>query len=180
LHITSNNNHKQLRERTKANDSVMMFDVFEYLFPRISKTACDLLTRLLDFDPFRRITAKEALEHPFFQDLHDESDEPEFGIHGVSWNDVCGEFDFESRFFHGLQKNPNHHRSSSKGFTLLGNQQRSKPKRSHKQAQQEQQKQPDITKQQCLANGNVNSKQKDRLSLNEYMVLIHRESHFDC
>jgi len=37
--------------------------------------AIDLLSKMLTFDPTQRITAAEALEHPFLQDFHDIDDE---------------------------------------------------------------------------------------------------------
>ena len=41
--------------------------------------ALDLIDKCLEFDPNKRITVEEALEHPYFADLHEPSDEPEFG-----------------------------------------------------------------------------------------------------
>jgi len=38
----------------------------------------DLLSKMLEVDPKKRITAKEALAHPYLRDLHDPADEPEF------------------------------------------------------------------------------------------------------
>merc|ERR1712154_70678 len=35
-----------------------------------SQTACNLLHRLLTFGPTQRITAKQALNHPFFEKIH--------------------------------------------------------------------------------------------------------------
>jgi serine/threonine protein kinase len=40
------------------------------------ESARDLLTKLLTFNPEKRITAAEALAHPFLVDLHLEEDEP--------------------------------------------------------------------------------------------------------
>lgn len=39
--------------------------------------ALDLLEKMLDLDADRRITAKDALAHPYLAQYHDESDEPE-------------------------------------------------------------------------------------------------------
>ena len=38
--------------------------------------ALDLLEKLLDFDPHRRITVEQALEHPYLHTYHDPEDEP--------------------------------------------------------------------------------------------------------
>lgn len=35
----------------------------------------DLLKKMLTFDPAKRITAKEALEHPYLRALHNVTDE---------------------------------------------------------------------------------------------------------
>lgn len=37
--------------------------------------AIDLLTKLLEFDPAKRITVEEALAHPYLNAYHDEDDE---------------------------------------------------------------------------------------------------------
>ena len=49
---------------------------FEELFPGIEKDALDLLRKLLCYDPAERLSAEEALEHPFFQELHQKENEP--------------------------------------------------------------------------------------------------------
>jgi serine/threonine protein kinase len=46
------------------------------LYPKASETALDLLDKCLTFNPSRRITAEEALAHPFFEKYHEEEDEP--------------------------------------------------------------------------------------------------------
>lgn len=43
-----------------------------------NKDFMDLLSKMLEVDPKKRITAKEALAHPYLRDLHDPADEPEF------------------------------------------------------------------------------------------------------
>lgn len=48
--------------------------IFDSLFAGldISPSAIDLMKKMLTFDPTKRITAAEALEHPFFADVHSE------------------------------------------------------------------------------------------------------------
>jgi len=57
------------------------FDTHNATFPQhrfdgLPPEAIDLLSKLLTLDPKERITAAEALEHPFFSELHDPDDEP--------------------------------------------------------------------------------------------------------
>ena len=40
--------------------------------------AVDLLKKMLVFNPTKRVSAAEALQHPFFDSLHDPADEPEY------------------------------------------------------------------------------------------------------
>lgn len=57
------------------------------LFPHVQDEARDLLTKLLVFNPDKRITADEALKHPFFASIRD----PEYEVEaGFKFN-----FDFE-------------------------------------------------------------------------------------
>jgi serine/threonine protein kinase len=46
------------------------------LLPSLCAAGHDLLSRLLKFDPRERMSAAEALAHPYFADLHDEDAEP--------------------------------------------------------------------------------------------------------
>ncbi|KAJ1978398.1 mitogen activated protein kinase [Dimargaris verticillata] len=50
---------------------------FQSLFPNASANAIDMLEQLLTFNPDKRITAEEALKHPYVRDYHDPEDEPE-------------------------------------------------------------------------------------------------------
>jgi len=49
---------------------------FEQVLPQAMPEAIDLLRKMLVFDPNRRITVEEALEHPYLSELHDPNDEP--------------------------------------------------------------------------------------------------------
>ena len=44
----------------------------------VEDEAVDLLEKLLEFNPYQRITAKEALDHPYFTEVRDKSYEIEF------------------------------------------------------------------------------------------------------
>ena len=52
----------------------------------------DLLLKMLSFDPETRISAEEALKHPFLKDLHCEDDEPTRALL------TAEEFSFENKF----------------------------------------------------------------------------------
>ncbi|ORX35564.1 mitogen-activated protein kinase 1 [Kockovaella imperatae] len=49
---------------------------FKVLYPNAQPLALDLLTKLLTFDPAKRIGCQEALEHPYLSVWHDPADEP--------------------------------------------------------------------------------------------------------
>ncbi|NP_001313013.1 mitogen-activated protein kinase 3-like [Nicotiana tabacum] len=46
------------------------------VFPHVNPLAIDLVDKMLTFDPTRRITVEEALDHPYLAKLHDAGDEP--------------------------------------------------------------------------------------------------------
>jgi len=45
---------------------------FSQLYPQADPLAIDLLQKMLVFDPTKRITASEALQHPYMADLCDD------------------------------------------------------------------------------------------------------------
>jgi len=47
------------------------------MFPEASAMEIDLLEKLLEYDPEKRLSAEEALAHPFFARFHNPKDEPE-------------------------------------------------------------------------------------------------------
>ncbi|KAK3009548.1 hypothetical protein RJ639_013778, partial [Escallonia herrerae] len=49
---------------------------FAQKFPNVSPTAIDLAERMLVFDPSKRITVEEAMNHPFLSGLHEINEEP--------------------------------------------------------------------------------------------------------
>ncbi|KAH0790206.1 CMGC family protein kinase [Histomonas meleagridis] len=61
---------------------------FGLLFPGLDPVIVDILEKMLTWNPKKRITVEEALEHPFLQQLHDPFDEP------VTF--PLDEFEFES------------------------------------------------------------------------------------
>lgn len=49
---------------------------FSQRFINQDAEAIDLLEKMLAFDPMKRITAEEALSHPYLASYHDPTDEP--------------------------------------------------------------------------------------------------------
>lgn len=50
---------------------------WEEMFPDLNPLGLDLLKKMLVFDPAKRITAADALRHPYLKHYHDPTDEPE-------------------------------------------------------------------------------------------------------
>jgi len=55
--------------RTLESDNIAPWN-FEERFPLADPSALDLLRKMLVMDPKKRITAEEALHHPFLRDIH--------------------------------------------------------------------------------------------------------------
>ena len=49
---------------------------FRAMYPDASPKSIDLMERMLQFDPRKRITVEEALQHPYLAQLHDPASEP--------------------------------------------------------------------------------------------------------
>ena len=47
----------------------------EFIAPSASPAAFDLLEKMLEFNPQKRITVEEALRHPYLAEFHDSDDE---------------------------------------------------------------------------------------------------------
>ena len=63
------------------------------LFPNAESLALDLLDKLLAWNPESRITAEQALQHPWFAEYHDDMQEPRC--------DTSFDFDADSNDLHG-------------------------------------------------------------------------------
>ncbi len=49
---------------------------FRNMYPDATPKSIDLMERMLQFDPRKRITVEEALQHPYLAQLHDPASEP--------------------------------------------------------------------------------------------------------
>ena len=49
---------------------------FKRLYPEANPLACDLIEKMLIFNPEKRINVEECLKHPYLASLHDTNDEP--------------------------------------------------------------------------------------------------------
>ncbi|KAI0050979.1 Pkinase-domain-containing protein [Auriscalpium vulgare] len=61
---------------------------FKKIIPHADTQALDLLEKMLDFDPFTRITVTQALEHPWLAAYHDVQDEPDCPTTFDRWREI--------------------------------------------------------------------------------------------
>ena len=62
-------------ERILTRLNIERFRKLQDMFPRGTPEAIDLVSKLLVFDPTKRLTVHEALEHPYVASFHNEVDE---------------------------------------------------------------------------------------------------------
>lgn len=72
LEILSDFKDKEILKKISSNSQKS----FEERFSEFGPEVLDLLSRMLAFDPKKRITVEEALDHPYLSQLHCPEDEP--------------------------------------------------------------------------------------------------------
>jgi mitogen-activated protein kinase 1/3 len=78
---------------------------FSVLYPNASPAAVDFLNKTLTFDPKKRLTVEQALEHPYLEAYHDPDDEP------VAPPLEADFFDFDRTFLLPILLFPSNHAS---------------------------------------------------------------------
>ena len=94
--------------------------LFFFSFPA-SPEALDLLKQSLQFNPEKRITAEEALEHPFVEQFHDPAQEPacEFIIQiAISDDQKLTIKEYRDTLYKDVIAGSRRHRKSSKSSGL--------------------------------------------------------------
>lgn len=61
---------------------------FKEVFRGASPLAIDLLEKMLELDADKRITAEQALAHPYLEKYSDPSDEPTSALYDQSFEDM--------------------------------------------------------------------------------------------
>ncbi|CAD8157000.1 unnamed protein product [Paramecium pentaurelia] len=102
---------------------------FEKLFPNGSKEAIDLLRQLFEYDPTKRITAEQALRHPYLSKYHIPEDEPiavpvryldfefeEYNLTIEQWKDCIYE---EILLYHYPEFSKDYELNIKKGYSIM-------------------------------------------------------------
>ena len=74
LKFITNENAKKYVESLPTKPSISVKEFIKYE----NSDCLDLLDKMLVINPLKRITADEALKHKYFENLHDDVDEPVF------------------------------------------------------------------------------------------------------
>ena len=82
---------RKLLEKLKNKQKLFVVDTFTNLsnaFPDIEREGIDLLEKMLRMNPNKRITAEEAMKHPFFDILKQEGDIKEIDSNSIDINKI--------------------------------------------------------------------------------------------
>ncbi len=74
MKLITNEYAKKYLESLQFKKKVPLNKIINYQNPM----AVDLLEKMLEFNPNKRITIEQALKHPYLSSLHDPEDEPLF------------------------------------------------------------------------------------------------------
>ena len=88
--IMSEIRNKKYLAFMKENQKFVKKQSWSSLIPTAPKSAIDLITNLLTWDPTKRLTAKQVMQHPFLKEIHN----PAYIIDGEEINYF--DFEFES------------------------------------------------------------------------------------
>lgn len=80
MHLQARNYIKSLKVMKKRD--------FKDVFRGANPLAIDLLEKMLELDADKRITAEQALAHPYLEKYSDPSDEPTSPIYDQSFEDM--------------------------------------------------------------------------------------------
>ena len=70
-HIKGQIGYKNMLQYFKENEGVVKQKTWEQMIPDAPPVAIDLISKCMTYNPKDRLTAKEILQHPFFEQLFD-------------------------------------------------------------------------------------------------------------
>lgn len=110
------------------------------VFPNASAEALDLLKQSLQFNPEKRITAEEALEHPYVEQFHDAALEPacEFIIQiAISDDQKLSIKEYRDALYKDVIAGSRRHRKSKAGLTTSASDKEKKDRKAERKAKKE-------------------------------------------